>query len=913
MANVAINVEVRSNGEIVLGKLGQGFDVLGQKGEKAKTQMQQFMDSLGKGVGIGAGFSAATFAADALIGAVRGLGREMVASAQWAEDLGKAIRVTGLQSKAFQQLESSATDLGFAGSDITNMMVRLNKAVLSSDPALKSLGLSLTQLRDASPEERLQAAAGALVNVGDSARQTTLGVELFGRSGAELLPLLDQIASRAYTANAALGDGTVAALDRADRAIDKFNSKWSKFKHAAAGKAAETADFIWGSFEAIFTGAPGAGPTGATVQYPGGMSAAEWKRFNDPNRFLDTSELDTGGETPAQREAVAVYKQAQAEALRTQKETKELIAKAMQAAREGAYNQLKRIEADELKSYQYRLEQTAKYWQTVAKIENEGRGLMADETDKYIKDQMGKVQARVSADMEAKTEQIIQGRSGKLMGAVEWKAYNEQIDRSIERFSHLADLFERLREGLVQMGAAANSFAVQLTGGLAAGAAAAVALKQAIKTNDKTGQAAAIAGGATAAYGSGSFVGGAATGAMTGAAFGPWGAVIGGAVGGILGIFGGKAKRKAEEKARRDEELKQMDQMTKSLVDQYGSLDQADVIAHRYGISLKEALDTKNPKLLEQALEAVSKKMKGLEVAAAGLKLMMDSLTYTDAKGKILDTFTDPETLGAVARSFSSTFWEVWRKQGASAALELRPQFEKLLDVLARQGIDPVKLGLGRVGQLMDVTKDPKTAALLGVSQGAGQMLRGMMDAGYVDKGLLADQTTIARQTLAQLKGQGLDDTLAAQATADQLAALAQGYKATGQELPPDIAAALAAAGIEVLPTQTEILKESRDYLKIIAGREGYAAGGVGDFDPRGEWYPLHGREYIIPEADYRAMRRADFMRGRRVGVGGLTVNYHASPGKAPRTEADEIRSLRRALRTDPAVRRLVPSAKGYS
>jgi hypothetical protein len=427
----------------------------------------------------------------------------------------------------------------------------------------------------------------------------------------------------------------------------------------------------------------------------------------------------------------------------------------------------------------------------------------------------------------------------------------------------------------------------------------------------------------------GGAISGMAGGAMTGAALGSIvpgigtvvGGVVGGIVGGVSGWLGGRSKEKAEEKEKAEQAKQQFDQLTQALSAQHGSLLQADAAAQRYGVSLKEALQTKNAKLLDEALAMVEKRMNGLKTAIAGANQIVESMTYQDSRGKLFATFTDPKMAEAISGSFASTFWATWQREGAAGIDAMRPQWEKLLDGLARMNVDPLALGLGSIGRLFNLTDDPKTRAILGVAQGSSQLLRGSMDAGFMDRGLLEDQTTLARGTLNALQENGMSSEEAARAQAAQLAALAQAYRATGAELPPDIAGALAEAGIDVLPTQLQVLEESRDYLAIMAGRDGYASGGVVDADPSGEWHPLHGRERIIPEDQYRAMRHSDFTAGRVSGGGGsrVTVNATLSSGSPLQTARDreeltryQLRELKRAIRTSPEVQRLVSARAGY-
>lgn len=410
-------------------------------------------------------------------------------------------------------------------------------------------------------------------------------------------------------------------------------------------------------------------------------------------------------------------------------------------------------------------------------------------------------------------------------------AYTEKSMRAVVTTSEVKDKtfdwsksLEIAKNAMELLGVSATSTLGNIVNGFIAGKAAGQQAAAAWKSGNKMG---AVAGGASAltgAYKSGSVLGGAAQGAAFGSAFGPWGAAIGGVVGGIAGLFG-RGKKKKEEAAKAKAE---MDDMKKSITDQFGSLKEAARQADLYGVNLKRAMDGKKPEELKKQLEELNKRMEGLRAAAAGVVQQMQGLSYESVDGGIVSTFSDPAVAQASAGLFAGTFWQVFNKQGFAAIEQMRPGYEALMQELLRQGLDPSALGMDRITQMLNLSNDPKMKALMGVSQGNAGLLSGALDAGYVDKSMVADSTTVARATLEEMKKTGMDEATAASAMREQLVALQRSYEATGQELPTDLKDALSAAGIDVLPTQLDVLKEIRDGIKTLGGSRFGAATGYG-------------------------------------------------------------------------------------
>jgi hypothetical protein len=317
----------------------------------------------------------------------------------------------------------------------------------------------------------------------------------------------------------------------------------------------------------------------------------------------------------------------------------------------------------------------------------------------------------------------------------------------------------------------------------------------------------------------------------------------------------------------------------------------------------------KEAERLADELERAERRAKGIESAIGGLRQIIDSLVYTDAGGNVLQTFTDPKFGEHAATLFSSTFWAVWREQGIEGLEKLRPMWDKLHEQLIDLGLDPTALGLGRIGNLMSQVADPRTRALLGVSRGAGQLVSGMMDAGYLSRDDLVAATAMSEAAFDELVTQGMDQATAAHAMAADLTALAAAYDAQGQAMPQWLANALSGAGIEVLPTQLRVLEQSletqKGILRALGGGTGmdtggrpvgypesspwpprqFATGGRGNFGTKGELVELHGREVIIPEAAIEAATRAG------EGTAEITPSGMLIPGR-PRQVKQTLQSV---------------------
>lgn len=116
------------------------------------------------------------------------------------DELDKMRQRTGISVEALSELRHAAGQSGAALTDIQKGVVRMNKSITDANDGLVSsaelfdnLGLSVKDLNAMNPEQRFMAVSRAIDAVQDPARKSALAMEVFGRSGVNLLPMIEDL------------------------------------------------------------------------------------------------------------------------------------------------------------------------------------------------------------------------------------------------------------------------------------------------------------------------------------------------------------------------------------------------------------------------------------------------------------------------------------------------------------------------------------------------------------------------------------------------------------------------------------------------------------------------------------------------------------------------------------------------
>lgn len=142
---------------------------------------------------------------------------------------------TGLAYNAVQELSYAAKQTGTDIASLETGIKLMQKAIAEGEKSISALGLSADDLRRMTPDQQFAAIAEAISRLGTPAERTKAAMDVFGKSGAELIPLLsegaaglDRMRQRARELGLVMSDEAVerseALGDSIQELKDRFNA-----------------------------------------------------------------------------------------------------------------------------------------------------------------------------------------------------------------------------------------------------------------------------------------------------------------------------------------------------------------------------------------------------------------------------------------------------------------------------------------------------------------------------------------------------------------------------------------------------------------------------------------------------------------------------------------------------------------
>jgi len=212
-----LDIHINVNADEASAQLAQvdgAVEHVGQTAERSGGALEGLFSGIASGISAGV-----------IIQAVR-------QTAEWASALERMKVQTGFATEALQEYAYAARLAGVPIETLTTGVSMLERR-LASDPksvneALKSVGISLGDIRNNRPEDIFNKISESVMRVEDPLKRAQAAQELFGRGGSLLLPVmenLDEVRQKAHDMGAVMDESAVAAMGRLNAALDTARSR----------------------------------------------------------------------------------------------------------------------------------------------------------------------------------------------------------------------------------------------------------------------------------------------------------------------------------------------------------------------------------------------------------------------------------------------------------------------------------------------------------------------------------------------------------------------------------------------------------------------------------------------------------------------------------------------------------------
>jgi hypothetical protein len=206
--------------------------------ESSMRAVEQRIDSIAEtakraGAAIGIAFS------------LEGVGDKIMQAVDAGEELYKTMQKTGASAEALSGLKFAAGEAGVSFDQVSAAISKMQRSISQGGSLFAQIGVDLARLKTLSPDQQFEAIAEAINRLKDPTDRARAAIAVFGKSGAELLPLLlqgaggiEKLRAEAAAMGLTLSGDTVKGLHEADEAIKKMEASVSHLWTTMASKAA---------------------------------------------------------------------------------------------------------------------------------------------------------------------------------------------------------------------------------------------------------------------------------------------------------------------------------------------------------------------------------------------------------------------------------------------------------------------------------------------------------------------------------------------------------------------------------------------------------------------------------------------------------------------------------------------------
>lgn len=164
-----------------------------------------------------------------------GFMRALTSATDYVEGLEKANQQTGVSIDLWQKLIKTGAEMNVSFDQIRGAVEKMERAVEGDGKALAKFGIDVEKFKSLAPDEMFRAMAAQIIAIQDPAERAAVAMAVFGKSGAEIIPMLVALTDGSVDAQRAMGPEMVQALSGTDRALDGLKTAWGELWTSMVG------------------------------------------------------------------------------------------------------------------------------------------------------------------------------------------------------------------------------------------------------------------------------------------------------------------------------------------------------------------------------------------------------------------------------------------------------------------------------------------------------------------------------------------------------------------------------------------------------------------------------------------------------------------------------------------------------
>lgn len=223
MAVVRVDIDINAKGGAAIKEVAASMENVGKAALRAGDAILQ---------GIGQGIGQKAF--ETLLNAAKAVPAALLSAAKAVMDLGGNLidtaAKTGMTVEAIQELTYAGSLVGVTFDEIAGAVAKMQANLINAPEKFERLGLSAKALREMKPEDQFTAIAEQIGKIEDPAARSAAAIEMFGKGGVALMPLLTSNVRDAREEAERLGlvmsTGVAAAADDLGDKVDTLSMVW---------------------------------------------------------------------------------------------------------------------------------------------------------------------------------------------------------------------------------------------------------------------------------------------------------------------------------------------------------------------------------------------------------------------------------------------------------------------------------------------------------------------------------------------------------------------------------------------------------------------------------------------------------------------------------------------------------------